>query len=331
MERASGFLCALLAVVAALSAGCAAARAAHRTADVADAPYVLVLGTAQDGGLPQLGCREACCDAARADPTRRRLVTSLLLVDPRDGRRWLIDASPDIAQQVELARDHPPGYRVPEAEGGRGALFDGIFLTHAHWGHYAGLGWLGRESYGARGQLLYASDSMQRFLESNGPWSLAVESGGFAFTRIDPEHPVRLADDLTVEALRVPHRDEFSDTLAFVFRGPERSLLYLPDIDKWERWELAIEDVLETVDVALVDGTFFGPDELPGRDMAQIPHPFVVESLERFAGLPEATRAKLRFTHLNHSNPAADPRSDAALRVGRAGASIASEGERHDL
>ncbi|QDU66869.1 MBL fold metallo-hydrolase [Engelhardtia mirabilis] len=296
-----------------------------------DRPYVLVLGTAQDGGLPQLGCRRACCVAAREDPSRRRSVTSLLLVDPRARRRWLIDASPDIDRQLEVAVDHPRGWSPPAAQGGRPPLFDGILLTHAHTGHYAGLLPLGREAYGAAGQRLYATESMQAFLTDNGPWSLSVAGGGFDFARIDPEHPLRAGEDLVVEALRVPHRDEFSDTLAFVIRGPERSLLYLPDIDKWERWETPVEEVLAGVDVALVDGTFFGPDELPGRAMAEIPHPFIFESLERFAPLSETDRAKLRFTHLNHSNPAADPASDAARQVRDAGCSIAQDGELHAL
>ena len=82
---------------------------------------MLVLGTAQDGGLPQVACDAPCCRAARADPTRRRLVTSLLLVDPRSGKRWLFDATPDLAEQVERARPHSH----PTAAG-RPALFDGI-------------------------------------------------------------------------------------------------------------------------------------------------------------------------------------------------------------
>lgn len=302
-----------------------------------DVPYVLVLGTAQDGGLPQLGCQLECCRAARSDPSRARRVTSLLLVDPRSGSRWLFDASPDLAQQVESAANHPASFAPPSVTGGRGPLFDGIFPTHAHIGHYLGLAWLGREAYGVRGQVVYASERFEAFVSGNGPWSLSAETGAFEFRRIAPGAPVQLADDLAVEALRVPHRDEFSDTYAFIVRGPERDLLYLPDIDKWEAWDAwserdgadarRIEEVLADVDVALVDGTFFGPDEIPGRAMSQIPHPFVVESLARFAVLPEPERAKIRFTHLNHTNPAADPASPEAQRVVRAGFRVAADGE----
>lgn len=289
---------------------------------------MLVLGTAQDAGLPQIACERECCRAARADEARRRLVTSLVLCDPRTGRRWLFDASPDLALQVERAAGHPAGRaQLP----GRPPLFDGLFLTHAHMGHYAGLLQLGPEAYGANAQPVYASARMAGFLRANGPWSLLVERGVLALHTLEPERALELGEGLSVTPLVVPHRDEFSDTLAFLIRGPRRALLYLPDIDKWERWEQPIEDVLAEVDVALVDGTFFDGAELPDRDMAAIPHPFVVESLERFAALAGGERAKIQFTHLNHSNPAADPDSAAAARVRAAGMTVAAEGAIHRL
>lgn len=286
-------------------------------------PYVLVLGTAQDGGLPQIGCDAACCRAARADVARARLVTSLLVVDPRSGKRWLLDASPDLARQVERARGHPP--QRPTA-GPRPPLFEGVFLTHAHAGHYLGLAQLGREAYGARGLPVHASARMGQFLRSNGPWSLLVEDGAIALELLEPGRAVALAPDLSVTAFEVPHRDEFSDTLGFVVRGPRRAIAYLPDIDKWERWERPLAEWLEEVDVALVDGTFFEAGEVPGRDLAQIPHPLVVETLAVLAPEPFEARCKVLFTHLNHTNPLADPRSPARARVAAAGMGVAREG-----
>ncbi len=293
-----------------------------------DRPFVVALGTAQDGGLPQIGCARECCTAAREDPSRARLVTSLLLVDPRDGRRWLFDATPDIARQVERARGLGG---PPEDAPGRPALFDGIFITHAHLGHVVGLLQLGREAYGSAPVPLIGTERMAGFLGSNGPWSLLFD-GGYARPQVlNPGQTLDLAQDLSVTAIQVPHRDEFTDTVAFLIRGPERSVLYLPDIDKWEKWDRQLEDVIASVDVALVDGTFFGPAELPGRDMSQVPHPFIVETLERIAPLPEAERGKVVFTHLNHSNPATDPTSDAAAAVRAAGSSILDDGDRIGL
>ena len=292
------------------------------------APYVLVLGSAQDGGLPQIGCQGPNCLAARRDPNRGRLVSSLLLADPRSGKRWLFDATPDLPRQVERMDGHPAKRSLP---GTRPPLVDGVFLTHAHMGHYSGLLHLGPEAYGAADLATYTSPSMAKFLTEHGPWSLLVERGILELETIDEGRPVQLAPDLIVRAFQVPHRKEFSDTLAFVIEGPERSLLFLPDIDKWERWETPIEEVIAKVDVALLDASFFGPGEIPGRDLASIPHPFVVESLERFGGLPASERSKVRFTHLNHSNPACDERSEAAARVRASGMHIAQDGEVHGL
>lgn len=287
-------------------------------------PFVVVLGTAQDGGLPQAGCDGACCRRARARPDARRRVASLLVVDPGDqGGRLLIDATPDFREQVALANEVAPP-QSPDA--GRPPLFHGIFLTHAHVGHYAGLLHLGREAYGANKQRVYCTERMAEFLSTNGPWERLVSEGHVELQRLVPNE---IAWGRTIQVLPflVPHRDEYSDTIGLVLKGPNRSLLYIPDIDKWERWDQSIEEAISRVDVALLDGTFFADGEIPGRSMKDIPHPFIEESLARFASLPASERAKIKFTHLNHTNPAAMPRSNAARRVRAAGMSIASEGE----
>jgi pyrroloquinoline quinone biosynthesis protein B len=319
----------LAAILLALTSACASSLdRAPRAGDEPDGPYVLVLGTAQDGGIPQIGCRDAPCERARADARLRRFVASLLLVDPAAGTRYLVDATPDLAEQIELARGVPAGRAV---EGPRPALVDGIILTHAHWGHYAGLAELGREVYGARGVRVLASARMGGFLRANGPWSLLVHSGAIEIEEIRPERAVRLEETLSVRPIRVPHREEFSDVFAFMIEGPARKLLYVPDADRWERWESSIEDLLREADVALVDGTFFGRAEIPGRSLAEIPHPTISASLERFAPLPESERAKILFTHLNHTNPAADPTSDATRAIRAAGMDVARDGMRFAL
>ena len=290
------------------------------------APYVLVLGTAQDGGLPQIACEGPQCADARRNPERRRLVTSLLVVDPASGRRWLIDATPDLPEQVELAR----GHGAPRGPG-RPPLFDGVFITHGHTGHYGGLLHLGREAYGGATLDVFGPLRFTEFLRANGPWELSTRLGHLNPRTLAPDEPFELAPGLTITGHLVPHRDEYSETYAYVVRGPGGALLYLPDIDKWERWERSIEDLITEVDVALLDGSFYADGEIPGRAMADIPHPFLVESLARFASLPDGERAKVRFTHLNHTNPASDPRSAAAREVRAAGMAIATDGERHGL
>lgn len=292
-------------------------------------PYVVVLGTAQDGGLPQMGCEDELCRAARADPAIRRRVTSLLLADPRSGKRWLFDAGPDLPEQAELARDHP-AHRAeadPGAAGGRPPLFDGVFLTHAHVGHYAGLAQFGREIYGAREQVVFATARMEQFLAHNGPWNLLLETGAIRIEPLAFEQDLELAPDLRVSCQPVPHRDEYSDTVLFVIRHGDFAVGYLPDIDKWERWSVPLERFLAEVDLAFVDGTFFADGEVPGRAMAEIPHPFVSETLARLASAPAELRAKVVFTHLNHTNPAAIPGSDADRAIRAGGMRVALEGE----
>lgn len=291
-------------------------------------PYVLVLGTAQDGGVPQLGCLCARCSAARTDRDAQRFVVSVLLVDPRTDRRWLFEATPDLEAQVELARGH--GGPDPDA-GGRPALFDGIFLTHAHIGHYTGLTELGREAYGTATTPVHGTSRLIGFLRGNGPWDLLFEAGHIEGRELELGRAIEIGEQLTVTPFAVPHREEYSDTVAFLIRGPNRALLFLPDTDKWARFEQPVEEWIARSDFALLDGTFFSGEEIPGRDMGEIPHPFIVESMERFAPLSASERAKIHFTHLNHSNPALDPDSDAAARVRTAGYAVSARGDRFDL
>ena len=306
--------------------------AAARADGTGEGPYVLVLGTAQDGGIPHLGGHAAPDEAARRDPELARSVASLLVVDPASRRRWLIDATPDVARQLDRAESVAP---LPPAATGRAPILDGIFLTHAHIGHYLGLAQFGREVYGAQRLPVHGSARMVDFLARNGPWELLVRLGHVELRTLTPERAVELAPGLALTPFLVPHRDEYTDTLGFEIRGPRRALLYLPDIDKWERWAESaggpIEARLARVDVALLDGTFFGDGEIPGRSLAEIPHPFVVESIARFGALPERERSKVVFTHLNHSNPAALPGSAERRAIEAAGMRVAREMERIEL
>ncbi|MGH7336022.1 MAG: MBL fold metallo-hydrolase, partial [Myxococcota bacterium] len=146
-----------------------------------------------------------------------------------------------------------------------------------------------------------------------------------------PGRAVELAPALSVTPFLVPHRDEYTDTVGFEIRGPRRSLLYIPDIDKWEKWTTPIEEKIVEVDVALLDATFYGEGELRGRAMSEVPHPFVVESMARFAKISAAERKKVVFTHLNHSNPAALAGTLERAAIEAAGMRVAEEMERIEL
>lgn len=287
-----------------------------------ESPFVQVLGIAQDAGFPQAGCRKACCKDAWADSSLQRFATSLAIVDPKEKQRWLVECTPDFREQFHYL-DNATSEPDDEVQGG----LDGILLTHAHIGHYAGLIHLGREVMGTRGVDVFCMPRMKQFLTTNGPWSQLVELNNISLVSIDAGKQFELNSKIRVTPIVVPHRDEFSETVAYRIDGPKKAILFLPDIDKWERWEQSIEELIKEVDVAYLDATFFGENELPGRNMSEIPHPFVVESIKRFSSLDRSDRAKIRFIHLNHTNPALKKDSTARHQIESAGMQVAEQFE----
>ena len=302
-------LCSLLAVDFGLRPPLATAAAR------VERPYVVVLGIAQDGGLPQAGCRKSCCTSGRHEE-----VSSLALVDPASRRWWLFDATPDFPAQLERMTREAPACSLA-----------GVFLTHAHIGHYTGLMHLGREVMGAKAVPVWAMPRLHDYLATNGPWGQLVKLKNIELRPLAADSAVSLGDSLHVTPFLVPHRDEYSETVGFRIASSRGSVLFVPDIDKWERWDRRIEQIVNGSSVAYLDGTFFDGAELPGRDMREIPHPFITESLDRFATLPAATRSRVRFIHLNHTNPALVRSSPERLRIERSGARVAAAGERVGL
>lgn len=319
-------LAAATVLVTCLAAMAAGSARATRT-DQSENPYIIVLGVAQDAGYPQAACRRDCCVAAREDPTRRRMVVCLGIVDPQSDQRWIIECTPDFREQLAMLDEAAP----PDPKNVSQCGLDGIFITHAHIGHYTGLMQLGREVMGADHVPVHVMPRLKQFLECNGPWDQLVSLGNIEPHAMTPDEPVRLSERISVTPLLVPHRDEYSETVGFRIEGPTRSVLFIPDIDKWNVWERSIEDEVARVDIAYLDGTFFRNGEVFGRNMSLIPHPFIEESMQRFAPLPASERAKVRFIHFNHTNPAMREGSEAAQQVGNAGMSIAIQGEREQL
>ena len=273
--------------------------------------HVRVLGTAQDAGLPQLGCLCPTCEGARADPRRAR-TPAALAVTASSGRTLLVDATLAItAQAARLVR-------TPERPLG----FDEVLLTHAHVGHVLGLPLLGREGASTRHLPVRGTPAMLGFLRGQRPFAHLVARGEIDLVPVVPGASFDL-DDVRVETFASPHRSEDTDTLGLTIRGPARTVVYVPDADRFD------DDLVARIaaaDVALVDGTFHDPDELPGRDLAAIPHPFVTDSVRRLA----RAAGRVRFTHLNHSNSLLHP-EPARRSVLPAGFAIAEEGERHEL
>ncbi len=280
---------------------------------------LVVLGTAQDGGAPQIGHPE---DPAWADASLRRTATSLGIVDRSSGKRWLFEASPDVRDQIYRFDQVAPA--TVKAPG-----LDGVFLTHAHMGHYVGLMFFGHESMGAKDLPVYAMPRMAEYLTANGPWSQLVRYNNIRLTPLVDRAAVDLGA-IKVTPILVPHRQEFSEVVGFRIEGPNKKVLFIPDIDSWEQWDALgtrIEDEIARVDVAYLDATFYADGELPGRDMSKIPHPLIAHSMARFAALPASERANIRLIHLNHTNPDRFPNSDARRAIEAAGFRVAEEME----
>jgi len=281
--------------------------------------YITVLGIAQDGGYPQAGCKAEHCLRHWRGEEKKRQVVSLGLTDQASGQNWLFEATPDFTAQLQ---------QLQQASGS--SNLSGIFLTHAHMGHYAGLLSLGREAMGAQGMQVYVMPKMKEFLETNAPWSQLVSLGNIKLILMEEDQPIQLTSNLRVTPIKVPHRDEFSETVGFRIETSEKSLLFIPDIDKWPLWERDIRTEVARVDVALLDATFYQEGELPNRDMREIPHPFVAETISLFSPLSESEKRKIKFIHFNHTNPLIFEGPERAA-VKNLGFDVATEGERIQL
>lgn len=254
--------------------------------------YLTVLGIAQDAGFPQAGCEKANCQLYWDGKEEKRHATSLGLIDKSTGQQWMFEATPDFKEQLHHLKE----------ESGTNEL-SGIFLTHAHIGHYTGLMQLGHEVMGASGVPVYTMPRMNLYLHENGPWDQLVRYGNIELINQRGDSTIAISDNLSVTPFLVPHRDEYSETVGYRIESKSKKVLFIPDINKWDVWDRNIVEEISNVDYAFLDATFFDQNELPNRDMREIPHPFVEESLELFSELPESERAKIIFIHFNHTNP----------------------------
>lgn len=269
---------------------------------------LVVLGSGQDGGAPQFGSHHAA-----AGP---RTASSIAVIIDR-ARVLLFDATPDLRHQYRVLENllDPRDARAP---------VDAVFVTHAHMGHYGGLMHFGKEATATHMTPLHAPASVLEFLDENEPWATLLRS----------EHLVgRSTDDsdvsygpITVQAVPVPHRADFSTTVAYSIHVEGLPwVLYLPDIDGWDRWPEAV-DVIGAHPISLLDATFGDAGEVPGRSIDEVPHPIVTDTIERFADLGAERRIVL--THLNHTNELGAIGSPIRTEAESAGFDVAFDGMR---
>lgn len=316
----AGFL-AKLACCAALVACAGVAKPLAEPADV----ELFVLGVAQDGGLPHLGCDRACCKNAR-ETGRVEYPACLGLVDRRHehAKLLLVEATPRVEEQTALL------HKLADVHGRGRTPVDAVMVTHAHIGHYLGLALFGREVVGAKNLPVWCSPRFAAYLRGHGPWQQLVKLGQIDVRAFVVGESFAPWPGVSVRAIAVPHRDEFSDTMAYVITGPNRSALFVPDVDAWDRAPGLLAQLLEGVEVAYLDGTFYDGSELPERDLSEIRHPLITVTMDKLADVAAAHPGRIRFLHLNHTNPALH---DAAIRasVHKRGFAIAVMGERFAL
>lgn len=268
---------------------------------------IVILGTVQDAGSPQIACKKECCANLFANPDNQRQVISLGLVDSENHKTYMFEATPDIGKQMNMITKYEPESNKE--------YVDGIFLTHAHIGHYTGLMYLGKEAMNATNIPLYVMPRMKKFLEENGPWDQLISGKNVILHEMENEQPISISKTIEVTPILVPHRDEYSETVGYRIKGPRKSALFIPDIDKWDKWDKNIINEIQKVDYAFLDAAFYSGKEINNRDISEIPHPFVIESFETFKGLSKKEKDKIIFIHFNHTNPLLDLESIESQKV----------------
>ena len=279
-------------------------------------PYVVVLGIAQDAGFPQIGCEKEQCKRYWQGEVGPRHASSIALVDPSNQSTWIFDATPDIKYQLQALKHQVPGYSL-----------EGIFLTHAHIGHYTGLMQLGHEAMGAKEVPVFAMPKMANFLKTNGPWSQLVEINNIKIQELNFGKKTNHLNNISVTPIKVPHRDEYSETAAYQIIGKNKKALFIPDIDKWQKWDKNIIELVQEFDYLLLDATFYESAEI-NRDISEIPHPLVTETMNLLKELTQEDKNKVYFIHMNHTNLMLDPESKLSKLVISKGFNIARLGQK---
>ncbi len=296
-------------------------------------PFAVVLGTSQDGGVPQANCFTGYCARVRTGEVAAPRVACLGIVDPATGARFLVDATPDFVAQVGDLVSWPQQGGQPSLPTGTLRLEEevqGVLLTHAHMGHYTGLLHCGREAAATDNLPVYASAAMARLLRSNQPFKTLIDEDRLDLREVSIGAPIELTPDLSVVPFSVVHRAELTDTLGLLINGPSRSLLYVPDADRWDGWPVPFEDWLDKSDIAVLDGTFYSAEELGHRWQGEVPHPPVADTVEMLSARAR-TRPEVWFTHLNHTNPLWDENSSQRAAVQDAGFGVAQRGQTWEL
>ena len=279
--------------------------------------YIYILGNTQDAGLPHIGCQHPFCEDS-FNVYEEHYTTSIAVVNSDIKKYILFEATPDITFQLNnLKQNIFYEFLLPES----------IYITHAHIGHYTGLMYFGREALGAKDLMVRVLPRMSSFLQNNGPWSQLVDINNIKIKEINFGSSTRELANIDITPVQVPHRDEYSETAGYIIKGKNKKALFIPDIDKWEKWDRDLSQLAKEFDFLLIDATFYDSKEI-NRDISEIPHPLVTETMNLLSGLNKENRNKVYFIHMNHTNMMLDPNSDLSKLVNSKGFNIARLGQK---
>jgi pyrroloquinoline quinone biosynthesis protein B len=279
--------------------------------------YIYILGNTQDAGLPHIGCQHPFCEDS-FNVYEEHYTTSIAVVNSDIKKYILFEATPDITFQLNnLKQNIFYDFLLPES----------IYITHAHIGHYTGLMYFGREALGAKDLMVRVLPRMSNFLQNNGPWSQLVDINNIKISEINFGSSTKELASIYITPVQVPHRDEYSETAGYIIKGKNKKALFIPDIDKWEKWDRDLSQLAKEFDFLLIDATFYDSKEI-NRDISEIPHPLVTETMNLLSGLNKENRSKVYFIHMNHTNMMLDPNSDLSKLVTSKGFNIARLGQK---
>ena len=279
--------------------------------------YIYILGNTQDAGLPHIGCQHPFCEDS-FNVYEEHYTTSVAVVNSDLKKYILFEATPDITFQLNnLKKNIFDEFLLPES----------IYITHAHVGHYTGLMYFGREALGAKELMVKVLPRLSNFLQNNGPWSQLVDINNIKIKEINFGSSTKELANIDITPVKVPHRDEYSETAGYIIKGKNKKALFIPDIDKWEKWDRDLSQLAKEFDFLLIDATFYDSKEI-NRDISEIPHPLVTETIDLLSGLNTENRSKVYFIHMNHTNMMLDPNSELSKLITSKGFNIARLGQK---
>lgn len=285
---------------------------------------VTILGTAQDGGIPQAGCScQRCLDAHR-DLKLRKYPVSLGILGV-DGTKHIIEITKNLSEQLVIWTPDKNELFIPET----------VSITHLHLGHVEGIGQLGKPVMGLREVDVYLSPKNKDVFDNRSDILLMEDEGNIRTHSKNFYHPFEPKDGcgFSLQFIPIPHRSELGDNAAIIIKAEGKSILFMPDQDSWGdtldyHSKENIRDFLKMFDIdeALIDGTFWSMDELPRRDISKIPHPTIQETIQLLGSKREGD-PEISFLHLNHSNPVNDLGSEQRKVVEENGWKISEIGD----